>query len=158
MPVHKITPFLWFDGQAEEAVELYCRVFENARVTDTMRCGDAGPYPKGTVLTVSFEIENQHFTALNGGPMYRFTPAISFLVDCRDQAEVDRYWNGLVEGGKPSRCGWLEDRYGVTWQICPSVLMSLLQSPEPGVAQRVTAAMMTMVKLDIAELERAARG
>jgi len=110
------------------------------------------------VLTVSFEIENQHFTALNGGPMYRFTPAISFLVECRDQAEVDRYWDGLADGGKPSRCGWLEDRFGITWQICPSVLMSLLQSSEPGVAQRVTAAMMTMVKLDIAELERAARG
>jgi predicted 3-demethylubiquinone-9 3-methyltransferase (glyoxalase superfamily) len=156
--MQKITPFLWFDSQAEEAANFYTSVFKNSKITGVMRNGEGGPGAPGTALTVSFELEGQPFTALNGGPEYKFTPAISFYVDCHTQAEVDELWDKLLEGGAPDQCGWLRDRYGVSWQIIPSVLMELLQDPDAAKPQRVMAAMMQMVKIDIAELQAAARG
>lgn len=154
--MQKVTPCLWFDGQAEAAMNLYLSLFKNAKMTDVVRWGDTGPGPKGSVLTCAFELDGQEFTALNGGPMYQFTPAISLVVKCETQAEVDHYWNGLLEGGKPSQCGWLTDRFGVSWQIVPTVLPRLLKSGDAAKVSRVMSAMMKMIKLDIAVLQQAA--
>jgi predicted 3-demethylubiquinone-9 3-methyltransferase (glyoxalase superfamily) len=151
----KITPFLWFDNQAEEAVELYTSIFRNSRITSVARYGEGAPRPQGTVMTIAFELSGQEFVALNGGPYAAFSPAISFFVSCETQEEVDLYWDKLLEGGRPEQCGWLRDRFGVTWQIVPAVLPELLQDPDPEKAQRVTQAMLGMVKLDIAGLRLA---
>jgi predicted 3-demethylubiquinone-9 3-methyltransferase (glyoxalase superfamily) len=154
--MQKIVPFLWFDGRAEEAMNFYTSIFKNAKVSNVTRYGDAGPGPKGSVMSATFELEGQRFYALNGGPMFRFSPAISFFVNCTTQAEVDDLWRKLSEGGKTNQCGWLDDKFGVTWQIIPTVLGELLQSKEPGKANRVMQAMMKMTKIDIALLEQAA--
>ncbi|WP_437832706.1 VOC family protein [Sorangium sp. So ce1153] len=154
----KIKTFLWFDNNAEEAVRLYTSLFKNSRVVDELRNGDAGPGPKGSLLTVEFEIEGQRFVAMNGGPHFKFNEAISLAVTCETQAEVDELWTKLTaDGGAESQCGWLKDRFGLSWQIVPSALPRLLQHPEPAKAARVMQAMMQMKKIDIARLEEAAR-
>src|SRR5262249_42978795 len=147
--------FLWFDTKAEEAARFYTSVFRDSKITDIMRYTDAGPRPKGEVLTVSFELFGQQFVALNGGPQYNFTPAVSFMVECETQEELDSYWDRLADGGTPIQCGWITDKYGLTWQITPSILMTMLQDKDGARAARVTGAMMGMVKLDIAGLIRA---
>jgi predicted 3-demethylubiquinone-9 3-methyltransferase (glyoxalase superfamily) len=156
--MQKITPFLWFDGRAEEAAQFYTSVFEGSKVVTVTRYGEAGPGPKGSVMTAVFEICGQRFIALNGGPQYKFTGAISFVVSCETQDEIDRYWDKLVEGGKPIQCGWLTDKYGLTWQIVPAALGDMLQDADAQKSKRVMQAMMPMVKLDIAELRRAYEG
>lgn len=153
----KITPFLWFDHQAEEAVAFYTSIFKNSKIGSISRYGDAGPRPAGSVMVVEFELDGQKFAALNGGPEYRFNPAISFYVSCESQSEVDYYWEKLTEGGTEVQCGWLTDKYGISWQIVPTILGQLLSDPDPEKAARVTQAMLQMVKLDIAELKRACR-
>jgi predicted 3-demethylubiquinone-9 3-methyltransferase (glyoxalase superfamily) len=153
--MQKITPFLWFDGKAEEAMTFYTSVFKNAQVISISRYGDAGPAPKGTVITATFELEGQRFIALNGGPHYTFSPAISFFVNCETQEEVDELWDKLVEGGEPQRCGWLKDKYGLSWQIVPTALGVMLQDKDPGKSSRVMKAMLQMVKLDISALQQA---
>ena len=155
--MQKMRSFLWFDRQAEEAALFYTSVF-GGKVLDIMRYGDAGPRPKGEVLTASFELFGQVFVALNGGPHYSFTPAISFMVECETQEELDGYWDRLADGGKPIQCGWITDRFGVTWQITPAILLPMLQDKDSERAARATRAMMGMVKLDIAELQRAYDG
>ncbi|MGH9482076.1 MAG: VOC family protein [Terriglobales bacterium] len=152
----KITPFLWFDGQAEAAARLYTSLFKNSGIVNVNRNGESGPGPKGSAMSVVFRLEGQEFIALNGGPMYRFTPAISFLVNCQTQAEVDELWDKLSAGGATQQCGWLQDRFGLSWQIVPSILGKLLGDKDTAKAQRVMRAMLGMVKLDIAGLERAA--
>ncbi len=152
----KITPFLWFDDQAEEAAALYTEIFENSRIVSTSSYGEAGPGEAGTVLTVAFELDGQPFTALNGGPAHSFTEAISFQVDCGSQEEVDNYWSRLSEGGEEGPCGWLKDRFGMSWQIVPRRLPELLNDPDAERAERVMSAMLQMRKLDIAALEEAA--
>ena len=153
----KIAPCLWFDGQAEEAAKLYTSLFPGSRIVSVSRYGDAGPGPKGSVMTVQFRLAGQDFIALNGGPQYRFTPAISLSVDCRSQREVDRLWDALTAaGGTPVQCGWLTDRFGVSWQIVPSVLGELMRDPDPERSRRVMQAMLGMVKLDVEALRRAA--
>jgi two-component system sensor histidine kinase QseC len=154
--MQKISTCLWFDGQAEEATNFYVSIFKNAKMTDVLRWGDVGPGPKGSVLTCSFELDGREFMALNGGPEYQFTPAISLVVNCETQAEVDHYWNKLLEGGKPVQCGWLTDKFGISWQIVPTLLPRLLMDKDKAKANRVMAAMMQMVKLDIAALQQAA--
>jgi predicted 3-demethylubiquinone-9 3-methyltransferase (glyoxalase superfamily) len=154
--MQKITPCLWFDRQAKEAAEFYVSVFPNSRISQVSYYGDGVPMPKGTVLTVAFELEGAGFTALNGGPAHQFSEAMSLQVDCADQAEVDRYWDALAQGGEPGRCGWLKDRFGLSWQIVPRRLPELLAQPDAAKAQRVMAAMLQMGKLDIAKLEAAA--
>ncbi|RZU02321.1 VOC family protein [Rivibacter subsaxonicus] len=156
--MQKITPFLWFDGKAEEAMDFYVSIFANACVLEVLRYGEGAPAPAGSVMTARFVLDGQEFVALNGGPMFQFSPAISFVVNCDSQREVDRYWDALCAGGVPNRCGWLQDRYGVSWQVVPTVLPKLLNDPEPARAQRAMAAMMQMTKLDIAELARAHQG
>jgi predicted 3-demethylubiquinone-9 3-methyltransferase (glyoxalase superfamily) len=151
--MQKIHPYLWFNGEAEEAANFYVSIFDDARITDVSRYGEAGPGPEGSVLTVSFELYGQVFTALNGGPDFSFTPAISFFVNCEDQAEVDRLWERLTEGGEESQCGWLVDRFGVSWQIVPTALGRMLGDPDARRAQRVMQAMLKMSKIEIAELE-----
>ncbi|WP_446809345.1 VOC family protein [Methylomonas sp. 2BW1-5-20] len=151
----KITPFLWFDDQAEEAMNFYLSIFKDSKVLSVNRYGDAGPGPKGSVMTASFELNGQVFTALNGGPVYQFSPAISFVVHCETQAEVDHYWQKLSEGGKEHQCAWLDDKFGVTWQIVPNALIELLSDPDPAKAGRVMQAMLQMTKIDIATLQRA---
>jgi predicted 3-demethylubiquinone-9 3-methyltransferase (glyoxalase superfamily) len=153
--VQKITPFLWFDGQAEEAMNFYTYIFKNSRIVNVMRYGDAGPGPKGAVMTGTFELEGQQFMAINGGPMYKFTPAISLFVSCETQAEVDELWEKLSARGMPVRCGWLTDKFGVSWQIIPTALGQLLHDKDPQKSQRVMQAMLQMVKIDIAGLQRA---
>lgn len=153
--MQKITPFLWFNFQAEEAVTLYTSVFKNSKILATTRYPAGSPGPAGAVMTVSFELNGQEFTALNGGPEFPFSEAISFYVNCESQAEVDELWEKLSQGGEKGQCGWLKDRFGVSWQIVPTVLGSLLGDPNPQKAQRVTEAMLKMKKLDIAELKRA---
>jgi predicted 3-demethylubiquinone-9 3-methyltransferase (glyoxalase superfamily) len=153
--MQKITPFLWFDGKAEEAMEFYTSTFKNSRVISVTRYGDAGPGPKGSVMSATFELLGREFIALNGGPHFSFTPAISFFVTCKTQQEVDELWQKLVAGGQPQRCGWLTDRFGVSWQIIPSVLGEMLQDKDAEKSSRVMKAMLTMVKLDIAGLEQA---
>jgi predicted 3-demethylubiquinone-9 3-methyltransferase (glyoxalase superfamily) len=155
MDMQRITPFLWFDDQAEEAVELYTSVFRNSRVGTVTRYGKAGPGPEGSVMTVSFELEGLQFTALNGGPEFKFNEAISFVVDCRSQEEVDELWEKLSDGGEEGPCGWLKDRFGVSWQIVPTILPELLNDPDPEKAQRVTEAMLQMKKIDIGTLKQA---
>jgi predicted 3-demethylubiquinone-9 3-methyltransferase (glyoxalase superfamily) len=156
--MQKITPFLWFDTQAEEAANFYVSIFKNAKVLGIARYGEAGPGPKGSVLTVQFELEGQNFTALNGGPQFKFTEAVSFVVNCTSQEEVDYFWDKLLEGGKSSQCGWLKDKYGMSWQIVPQALVELLQDKDPAKATRVMQAMMKMIKIDIETLKRAAEG
>jgi predicted 3-demethylubiquinone-9 3-methyltransferase (glyoxalase superfamily) len=163
-PSHRITPFLWFDGQAEEAAQLYTSIFANSRITNVSRYGEVGQDvtggAPGSVMTVEFELEGQRFVALNGGPLLRFTEAISFEVSCETQDEVDRLWDRLTEGGDESaqQCGWLKDRFGLSWQIVPAVLGRLLADPDPEKAGRTMQAMLAMKKLDIAALERAHSG
>ena len=151
----KITPCLWFDRQAEEAAQFYTSVFKNSRIVKTVRYGEGAPLPAGTVLTIAFELDGQEFTALNGGPHFKFSPAVSFVVHCRTQQEVDEYWDKLCDGGKPNQCGWLDDKFGISWQIVPTVLPEMMADKDAARAQRVTQAMMKMVKLDIAQLEQA---
>jgi predicted 3-demethylubiquinone-9 3-methyltransferase (glyoxalase superfamily) len=158
MPRQKVTPFLWFDNQAEEAMSFYCSIFKNAKPGKVTRYGDAGPGPKGSVMVASFEIEGQQFTALNGGPHFKFNEAISFVVDCKDQAEVDHFWEKLSAGGQKSQCGWLKDRYGLSWQIVPTVLIELASDPDPAKSGRVMQAMLQMTKIDIAKLKAAYAG
>ena len=153
--MQKITPFLWFDNQAEEAMNFYVSIFKNSKVLSVNRYGEGAPAPKGTVMTANFQLEGQAFTALNGGPMFKFTPAISFVVHCETQAEVDEYWAKLSAGGKENQCAWLEDKFGVSWQIVPNVLIELLSDTDPAKAGRVMQAMMQMTKIDIAMLKRA---
>ena len=154
--MQKMTPCLWFDTEGEEAAEFYVSVFPNSRIVDVARYGSAGPRPEGTVMTVSFELDGQSFVALNGGPEFTFSEAISFQVGCTDQAEVDAYWNALSEGGEEGPCGWLKDRFGLSWQIIPTALPKLLSDPDPERAQRAMAAMLEMRKIEIDVLERAA--
>jgi predicted 3-demethylubiquinone-9 3-methyltransferase (glyoxalase superfamily) len=156
--MQKISPFLWFDTEAEEAMKFYTSIFKNSKVGKVTRYGDAGPGPKGQVLTASFEVEGVSFTALNGGPHYKFTPAISLYVNCETQMEVDDLWEKLSEGGQIQQCGWLQDKYGVSWQIIPSALPKLIGGPDPEKANRAMQAMMQMKKIDIAALERAYEG
>ena len=156
--MQKISPFLWFDSQAEEAAKFYVAVFGNSRILKTVRYGTAGPGPAGSVMTVVFELNGVQFTALNGGPLHRVSEAISFVVNCQSQAEVDPVWEKLSAGGQPDRCGWVKDRYGLSWQIVPTVLPVLLGDPDPAKAQRTMAAMLKMSKLDIAALEKAHAG
>ncbi|CAD6521753.1 VOC family protein [Paraburkholderia metrosideri] len=157
--MQKIAPCLWFDGNAEEAAHFYTSVFADSRIATVMHYTDAGPGPEGKVLAITFEIEGQEFMALNGGPQFPFTPAISLFVHCSSQQEVDRYWTKLIEGGgSPWQCGWLKDRFGVSWQIVPDALGDMLRDPDKAKASRVMAAMMKMVKLDVAQLEQAYRG
>jgi predicted 3-demethylubiquinone-9 3-methyltransferase (glyoxalase superfamily) len=153
--MQKITPFLWFDGKAEEAVNFYVSIFKNSKVGSITRYGDAGPGPKGTVMIATFQLEGQDFVALNGGPQYSFTPAISLFVDCKTQEEVDDLWNKLSEGGKTDRCGWLRDKYGLSWQIVPSTLRELLADRDPEKSKRVMKAMLQMTKIDIQGLKQA---
>lgn len=155
MSVQKITTCLWFDGQAEEAMNYYVSIFKNAKVLSVNRYGKNSPMPEGTVLTANFELDGRQFTALNGGPMYKFSPATSFIVNCDDQEEVDYYWDKLVAGGKPNQCAWLDDKFGVSWQIVPKQLMTLLSDPDPVKAQRVMQAMFKMSKIIVADLQAA---
>jgi len=156
--VQKITPFLWFDGKAEEAMNFYVSVFKNSKVGRVSRYGEAGPGPKGTVMSATFQLDGQDFFALNGGPQFVFTPAISFFVNCETQQEVDELWDKLSEGGQKERCGWLKDRFGLSWQIIPSILGKLLQDPDAEKAKRVMQAMLQMDKIDIERLKQAHRG
>ena len=154
----RIEPCLWFDGQAEEAAAWYVSIFRNARVLSTTHYGEGMPRPAGSVLTVRFELDGETFLALNGGPEQAFTPAVSFIVPCDSQAEIDHYWPRLSEGGQPMACGWLQDRYGVTWQIVPRVLTEMVTGGDTAAAQRVLQALMPMVKLDLTALQRAYDG
>lgn len=153
--IQKITPFLWFDNNAEEAVNFYTSIFKNSKIETVTRYGKAGPLPEGTVMTVAFQLEGLGFVALNGGPEYTFTPAISFAVNCETQQEVDELWEKLADGGEEVACGWLRDRYGVSWQIVPNALIELLQDKDPEKALRVTQAMFQMKKIDIKTLQEA---
>jgi predicted 3-demethylubiquinone-9 3-methyltransferase (glyoxalase superfamily) len=155
VPIQKITPFLWFDHQAEEAAAFYTSIFPDSKIVKVVRYGPAGPGVPGTVMTVEFQLEGQTFVALNGGPIFQFTEAISFVVNCQTQDEVDRYWEKLTEGGGQVQCGWLKDRFGVSWQIVPSELPELLGDPDPERSTRVMKAMLTMKKLDIRALKEA---
>jgi predicted 3-demethylubiquinone-9 3-methyltransferase (glyoxalase superfamily) len=152
----KITPWLWFDTEGQEAAEFYTSVFPNSKIGQISRYGSAGPRPEGMVMTVSFELDGQKFVALNGGPDFKFNEAVSFKVDCETQEEVDSYWNTLSEGGEEGPCGWLKDKFGLSWQIVPTRLEELLSDPDRERAQRVMEAMLSMGKIEIAELERAA--
>ncbi|HZD66612.1 MAG TPA: VOC family protein [Acidimicrobiales bacterium] len=155
----RITPFLWFNNQAEEAVQFYLSVFPNSRVTQVARYSESGPGPAGSVMTIHFELDGNEFVALNGGPdHYRFDESISFVIDCATAEEVDHYWQTLTDGGEEIACGWLKDRYGLRWQVVPSELPSLLGDPDPERARRATQAMMTMKKLDIEAMRKAAEG
>jgi predicted 3-demethylubiquinone-9 3-methyltransferase (glyoxalase superfamily) len=149
---------LWFNDNAEEAVNFYVSIFKNSRVLEVSRHGDAGPGPKGTVLTAKFQLDGQDFIALNGGPTFTFTEAISFLVDCQTQQEVDEYWETLSAGGSKSQCGWLKDKFGLSWQIVPRALMEMLRDKDPAKSQRVMQAMLQMTKIDIGVLKQAYEG
>jgi predicted 3-demethylubiquinone-9 3-methyltransferase (glyoxalase superfamily) len=153
--MQKITPFLWFDGNAEEAVNFYVSIFKNSKVLSVARYGEAGPGPKGTVMTASFQLDGQEFVALNGGPQFKFTEAISFWVRCETQVEIDEMWEKLSAGGTKSRCGWLKDKYGLSWQVVPPILGEMLQDKDAKKSQRVMAAMMQMDKIDISLLRKA---
>jgi len=154
----KIAPFLWFDGKAEQAANFYVSVFKNSKVVQLTRYGDAGPGPKGTVMSAIFQLEGQEFYALNGGPQFKFSPAISMFVNCETQQEVDELWEKLSAGGKTNRCGWLDDKFGLTWQIIPTILGRLLQDKDAAKANRVMKAMMQMDKIDIVRLQQAYEG
>ena len=154
----KISPFLWFDTQAEDAARFYVSIFPSSRIVKVARYGDPGPGPKGSVMTVQFELDRQEIVALNGGPLFKFTEAISLSIDCKTQDEVDHYWNGLTAGGgQTSQCGWLKDKYGLSWQVNPTVLGEMLADPDPKKSKAVMEAMLKMTKIDIATLERAYR-
>ena len=154
----RITPNLWFDTQGEEAAEFYCSIFPNSKITNVTYYGDAGPGPAGTVLTVDFVLDGHEYTAINGGPQFHFDEAISLLINCADQDEVDYYWEKLTDGGEESQCGWLKDRYGLSWQVCPVGMLDILNDPDPERAQRAMKAMFGMRKLDLAALQAAADG
>jgi predicted 3-demethylubiquinone-9 3-methyltransferase (glyoxalase superfamily) len=156
--MQKITPFLWFDQNAEQAVDHYVSIFENSKIGNVVRSGEAGPGPAGAVMLITFQLEGQEFIALNGGPVFHFNEAISLSVDCKSQPEVDHLWEKLCDGGEPGRCGWLKDKFGLSWQVVPTALAEMMQDENPEKALRVTQAMMTMGKLDIAELRRAYEG
>ena len=156
--MQKITPFLWFDGKAEEAMNFYVSIFKNSKVVSVTRYGEAGPGPNGTVMTATFQLDGQEFVALNGGPHFKFTEAISFVVYCETQEEVDEFWEKLSEGGEKSRCGWLKDKYGLSWQIVPTVLAELYQDKDAEKTKRVMEAMLKMDKLDIKTLKQAYEG
>lgn len=159
MAKQRITTYLWFDGNAEQAVEFYTSIFPNSKVTQVARWGEGGPGRPGTVMNIGFELDGQAFIALNGGPHYKFTPAISLFVSCDSQAEVDSYWSKLLAGGgKPNACGWLDDKFGVTWQVVPTKLVTLMSDKDAKRAGRVAQALMTMQKIDLAALERAHEG
>jgi predicted 3-demethylubiquinone-9 3-methyltransferase (glyoxalase superfamily) len=151
--MHKITPFLWFDGKAEEAMNFYVSIFKNSKVGRVTRYGEAGPSPKGTVMSATFQLDGQDFLALNGGPQFTFSPAISFFVNCETQEEVDDLWEKLSEGGKKERCGWLKDKYGLSWQIIPSALGTMLNDKDAEKSSRVMHAMLQMDKIDIKGLQ-----
>jgi predicted 3-demethylubiquinone-9 3-methyltransferase (glyoxalase superfamily) len=151
----KITPFLWFENQAEEAAKFYTSIFKNSRITAVARYPEGSPGPAGTVMTVGFDLDGQPFTALNGGPIFKFNESISFVVHCETQEEVDHYWEELLEGGQESQCGWLKDKYGVSWQIVPDVLIELLQDKDAEKSRRVMQAMLQMKKIDIKALKEA---
>lgn len=151
----KISPFFWFDTQAEEAANFYTSIFKNSKIGKIARYPEGAPGPKGSVMTVAFTLDGQKFTALNAGPLFKFTEAISFVVDCKTQEEVDTYWTRLLEGGEESQCGWLKDKYGLSWQIIPTALGQMLSDPDPQKAKRVMQAMLKMKKIDIAGLQRA---
>ncbi len=153
--MQKITPFLWFNEDAEEAVNFYTSIFKNSKIGTLTRMGDYVPGPKGKVMTATFQLDGLEFMALNGGPEYSFTPAISFFVHCQTQDEVDYFWEKLSEGGEKGPCGWLKDKFGVSWQIVPDVLLELMSDPDPEKARRVTQAMLKMGKIEIADLKRA---
>jgi len=158
MATQKITPFLWFDNQAEEAAQFYTSIFKNSKILTVSRYGDAGPGPKGSVMVVSFQLEGQQFTALNGGPRFKFSEAFSFVVNCENQQDIDHYWTKLTSnGGQESQCGWLKDKFGFSWQIVPTALGKLM-SGDPQKANRVMHALLQMKKLDIATLEEASAG
>lgn len=154
--MQKITPFLWFDHQAEEAMNFYTSIFKNSKVGGVTRYGGGSPGEEGSVMTASFELEGLQFTALNGGPEFKFTEAISFLVDCESQAEVDELWAKLTEGGEESQCGWLKDKFGVSWQIVPRELYELINNPDPEKSRRATEAMLQMRKIDLQVIREAA--
>ena len=156
--MQKITPFLWFDDKAEEAMNFYVSIFKNSKVGKVTRYGEAGPGPKGTVMSATFELEGQQFYALNGGPMFQFTPAISLFVNCETQQEVDELWEKLSEGGKRDRCGWIKDKYGLSWQIIPTALGRLMGDKDPAKSNRVMKAMLQLDKIDIEGLQRAYDG
>jgi predicted 3-demethylubiquinone-9 3-methyltransferase (glyoxalase superfamily) len=153
--MQRITTFLWFDGQAEEAAEFYTSIFDNSEIIDIQRYGESGPGEPGSVMIVKFELDGQQFIALNGGPRFTFTEAISLSISCRSQEEVDRYWDQLVEGGEPSACGWLKDRYGLSWQVVPTALIDMISSPDTPRAQQAMKAMFEMSKIDVPTLEAA---
>ena len=153
--MQKITPFLWFESKAEEAMNFYVSIFKNSKVGSVTRYGEAGPGPEGTVMIATFQIEGQDFIALNGGPQFTFNPAISFVVNCETQEEVDHFWEKLSAGGRPNRCGWLTDKFGLSWQIVPTILPKLMRDKDPGKSQRVMKAMMQMDKIDIKILQQA---
>lgn len=154
--MNTLTTCLWFDTKGEEAANFYVSIFKNSKVTDVTRYGEAGPRPAGTVLTVSFELDGQPFVALNGGPEFTFNEAVSFQIGCESQDEVDYYWNALTDGGEEGPCGWLKDRFGVSWQVVPSAVPRLLGDPDPERAKRATEAMFSMKKIDIAAMQAAA--
>lgn len=156
--MQKIVTFLWFDREAEEAARHYVSCFKNSKIGTVTHYGDAGPMPKGAVMTVSFQLEGQEFLALNGGPQFKFTEAISLMVNCETQEEVDTLWDKLSAGGKPGQCGWLKDKYGLSWQIVPISLGAMLQDKDPARARRVMEAMLTMGKLDLTRLKQAWTG
>ena len=153
--MQKITPFLWFDGKAEEAMNFYISIFKNSKVVSVARYGEAGPGPKGTVMTAKFELNGQEFVALNGGPQFTFTEAISFVVNCETQQEVDELWEKLLQGGNKSRCGWLKDKYGLSWQVVPTALVEMLLDKDTKKSNRVMQAMLQMDKIDIETLRHA---
>lgn len=153
--MQKITPFLWFDGKAEEAAKFYTSIFKNSKIGNISRYGEEGPGPKGAVMSATFQLDGQEFIALNGGPQFTFSPAISFFVSCETQEEVDEIWEKLCEGGKKNRCGWLQDKFGVSWQVIPTALGKLLSDPDPEKSGRVMRAMLQMEKIDIRGLQQA---
>jgi predicted 3-demethylubiquinone-9 3-methyltransferase (glyoxalase superfamily) len=155
----KISPMLWFDDEAEDAAKSYVSIFPNSEILSVTHYGEGAPRPAGTVLTVSFRLDGEEFTALNGGPEFKFNEAVSFVIDCASQAEVDAYWDKLTaDGGEPGPCGWLKDKYGLSWQVVPRRLMELMEDKDQDKANRVMQAMLKMGKIDVAELERAAAG
>ena len=156
--MQKITPFLWFDGKAEEAANFYVSIFKNSKIGTVNRYGEHGPGPKGTVMIATFQIDGQDFIALNGGPQFKLSPAISFVVNCETQEEVDHFWEKLSAGGEKLQCGWLQDKFGISWQIIPTELPKLMSSPDREKAGRVMQAMLQMTKIDIKRLEDAFQG
>lgn len=158
MAVQRITPFLWFDSQAEEAANFYCSIFPNSKIAKVARYTDAGPGPAGSAMTVEFQLDGQTFVGLNGGPVFKFTEAVSFVVNCQNQEEVDFYWQKLTAGGSEVQCGWLKDKFGLSWQIVPTAMFQFLSGPDPARSSRAMKAMFKMKKLDIAALKQAYDG